>query len=228
MAGFEPLAHSRRADNVAEKVRRAILDGSLRPGDPVTESQLAAEFGTSRAPVREAMRTLEEEGLVTKVPYRGAVVTEVGPEIIEEMASLRSRLEPFAVELALPALQREDFARLVEAAELLEKFVSRGDIPGSIDAHLALHRLFYELSGHKLLLDCWRSWEARLRLYLVIDHTSYTSTDTMIESHWRLVEVVRTGDVAAITAELQDHIGGSARTISAATGAEKPARRKRA
>src|SRR6476619_5969713 len=91
--------------SVALVIRNAILEGRLKPGSQLRETHLAADLGVSRAPLREALGLLADEGLVDKIPYRGAFVAEVTQESIAEIASLRKRLEPYAIELALPHLR---------------------------------------------------------------------------------------------------------------------------
>ena len=173
---------------------------------------MAAELGFSRGPLREALRALEEEGLITKQPYRGAFVAEVGPVAIEEIASLRERLEPFAIELALARLRTEPGrSRLREVLDELIGATTDGDTVMAIDVHLRLHRLFYELSGNKLLLDCWRSWESQLRVYLALDASTFTSLGTLAEDHTHLVDLLLGGDTETIGEVVQAHVSAAAR-----------------
>ncbi|QIZ37799.1 GntR family transcriptional regulator [Saccharopolyspora sp. ASAGF58] len=216
MTTFEPLDHTPRAINVANVLRRAIMSGSLLPGSPLREAQIAADMNVSRAPLREALRTLEEEGLVTRIPYRGAFVASVGPEVIEEVASLRVRLEPYAAELSLPYFQKAGFGELHKAADDIEARSKAGDLPGMIDAHLGMHRLFYLRSNHSLLMNCWRSWEAQLRLYLAIDHSSFTSHDVVILAHRRLLSLYEQADMTKFAEELRTHVEVSAHAVSQA------------
>src|SRR5207302_6083210 len=90
--------------DVVALIRQAILNGSLRAGAPLVEAQLAQEMGVSRAPIREALLKLGEQGLVVNIPYRGTYVTEVSPHRIRDIISLRAVLETLAAERSLPAL----------------------------------------------------------------------------------------------------------------------------
>lgn len=211
--------HQSRSWLAAAAVRRAILDGKLAPGARINEVHLAAELGFSRSPLREALRALEEEGLIIKKPYRGAFVATVGPEAIREIASLRARLEPFAIELALSQLRWGPGRTLLDRtlAELASA-VMQEDTAGAIDIHLRIHRLFYELSGHKLLLDCWRSWESQLRVYLALDASTYTSLDTLLDDHRRLAEVLIDGELAEIADVLRQHVSGAAEHAAETAG----------
>jgi len=189
--------------SVALVIRNAILEGRLKPGSQLRETHLAADLGVSRAPLREALGLLAEEGLVDKIPYRGAFVAEVTQESIAEIASLRKRLEPYAIELALPHLRGS--TRILEDMAL---GADDNDPAATIDAHMAFHRAFYELSGHQLLLDLWKGWEAQLQLFFSADHQLFADLHDMVADHQRLLSIIDTGDLDAITAEIDRHVHG--------------------
>jgi len=219
---FEKLQQRTTLDTVAAVLRKAILEGSLGPGTQLREAHIAAELGVSRAPLREALSKLEEEGLVVKMPFRGAFVAEVGPKVVEEIATLRLRVEPFAIERSLPwllgAAGRAQFkARLSD----LKRAASEGDVPGCIDAHLGLHRMFYEAADHKLLMDLWNSWEWQLRLFLAVDLRAFSNLREVAQVHVRLHKIIQSGDMAAITEEVRHHIHGATESGAGSVG-EQP------
>lgn len=105
---------------VADVLREAILHGLLKAGQPLRQDELAAQFGLSRSPVREALRQLEGEGLVTSYPHRGAVVSEFSAAEMQELCEIRVPLETTAMRLALPHLTDEVIERaaaIIEAAD---------------------------------------------------------------------------------------------------------------
>jgi DNA-binding GntR family transcriptional regulator len=205
-------------------LREAILSGALPQGSQLREVHIASEMGISRAPLREAMRKLEESGLVVKIPFRGTFVAEVSKETMAEIISLRTRLEPYAIERSLPKLLGPEAWRLDEATDALEATVKAGDIGASVETHLALHRLFYEHADHRLLLRMWQEWESQLRLFFGADHAAFGHLDRIYVDHQRLVALVKTGDMAAITADLVEHISArymhEAEAAGAAGGAD--------
>jgi DNA-binding GntR family transcriptional regulator len=203
---FSRLRQQTTPEAAVVAIREAILSGDLPQGSQLREVHIANAMGISRAPLREAFRKLEEDGLVVKIPFRGSFVAEVSEETINEIISLRVRLEPFAVELALPRLLEKDGWRLAEVNNALESSVRSGDIIASIESHLAVHRLFYELSEHRLLVRLWNEWESQLRLFLGADHAAFGHLDRIHADHVRLADLIRTGDMQAITAELIEHI----------------------
>lgn len=227
---FELLNQRTTPDSVVEVLRKAILDGGLAPGSQLREVHIAKELGISRAPLREALRMLEEEGLVTKIAFRGSFVTEVGRDTVREIETLRERLEPLAAELALPALRAGGRDRLAGIIGALATATQNADVSGSIDAHLGVHRLFYELSGHRLLLGMWTAWEAQLRLFLAADHQSYANLPAILDDHQRLLGLVDAGDDDALLREVVQHVRdsllvGTAEAHAARKPTESPARR---
>ncbi|MEK7278368.1 MAG: GntR family transcriptional regulator, partial [Chloroflexota bacterium] len=99
-------------DHVAENIRRAIEAGVLKPRDRLVEAEIAAQMGISRAPVREAIRLLEQEGFVTTTPRKGTFIVELERQDIEEIYSLRSALEGLAVKMAMPHLDATEMDAL--------------------------------------------------------------------------------------------------------------------
>ena len=192
-------------DGVYRVLRAAILGGSVPPGGQLREAHIAADLGISRSPLREALTKLEEEGLVEKIPFRGAFVVEVSARDVAEIASIRLRVEPLAGELSMEALRGRERPTLLRTIEDLNRATEENDIPASIDAHLRFHRLFYDLSGHRILQNLWNGWESKLRLYLAVDHRSYSDVHDIAREHEALVACVLAGDVAGFRREVAHH-----------------------
>src|SRR5512140_2892556 len=104
-----PIQRQSLADAVAERLREQITNGELHEGEQLRQDAIAKEFQVSRIPVREALLHLEAEGLITTVANRGAVVSALSPEEIEELFDIRSVLECHALRLAIPNLTEEHF-----------------------------------------------------------------------------------------------------------------------
>ena len=107
-----PLGHRTVAQAAAEELRRRILDGRFEGGRQLRQDALAAEFGISRIPIREALLQLEGEGLVTILPHRGAVVAKLRMEEVQELFDLRAVLEPRLLRRSLSRLSPEDLSSL--------------------------------------------------------------------------------------------------------------------
>jgi DNA-binding GntR family transcriptional regulator len=192
-------------DGVYRVLRAAILGGTLPPGEQLRETHIAADLGISRSPLREALTKLEEEGLIVRIPFRGAFVEEVSARDVAEIASVRLRVEPFAGELSAGALRGPARPQLMQTVQDLHRATDKNDIPASIDAHLRFHRLFYDLSEHGILQSLWNGWETKLRLYLSTDHRSYSDLHELAVEHEKLARVALEGDIDAFRQELANH-----------------------
>src|SRR3954447_25004822 len=113
--GYEPASNE-----ILRGVRELILDGVLSPGERIRQETLATEYGVSRIPVREALRQLESEGLVTLVPHSGARVARVDFDECVELYQMREALEPEVLRESVPHLTEEQIADLRERMETVE------------------------------------------------------------------------------------------------------------
>jgi DNA-binding GntR family transcriptional regulator len=208
-------------DGVYRVLRAVILDGTVPPGGQLREAHIAADLGISRSPLREALTRLEEEGLVVKIPFRGAFVAQVSAEDVAEIASVRLCVEPYAGELAMEALRGHARAALMRTIEDLGRATDDNDIPASIDAHLRFHRLFYDLSGNSILQELWGGWENKLRLYLAVDHRSYGDVHEIVREHEGMVRCVLDGDVDGFRLEVARHFPSA---LAARDGADQSTR----
>lgn len=201
-----PLDQRTTPDGVHRVLREAILSGTFVPGAQLREAHVAADLGISRAPLREAFSRLEEEGLLVRVAFRGAFVAEVSPRTVEEIAALRYHLEPYAAEQTAARLRDQTAARVQELVAELRSAANRQDMAGSIDAHLAFHRFFYDHSGNGLLAEIWGGWETRLRLFLAVDHQMYDNLDELATAHERLAALIEEGHMERFQTELAHHV----------------------
>ena len=208
---FGGLERTTTPEGVYRVLRAAILDGTVPPGGRLRERDIATDLGVSRSPLREALTRLEEEGLIVKIPFRGAFVVEVSAQDVAEIASIRLLVEPYAGELALETLRGPERPRLTQTIEELRQATDKNDIPASIDAHLQFHRLFYDFSGHGVLRSLWNGWETKLRLYLTVDHRSYSDLHDIAVEHERLAAVALEGDTDAFRRELAQHFQSALR-----------------
>lgn len=205
MPNFAPLEHQKAPTAVVAQIRQAILSGALRAGEQLREAHIAEEMGISRSPIREALSRLEEEGLVVKVPFKGAFVASVSPETVAEIAGIRKQLDPYAVSLALPRLNSADWKKLRQILEQIERAAGQ-DRAVAIEKHLAFHRYFYDRSGNQTLANLWRDWESKLRLFFIVDHEAFENARDVAAMHEELIETIRTGGPEDIRAAFAHHV----------------------
>jgi DNA-binding GntR family transcriptional regulator len=153
---------------------------------------------------------LEEQGLVRKIPYRGAFVAEVSPRAVNEVASLRRLVEPFALERSRHWLRTEGRPRFEAALSAMTAATAEHDISSCLDAHLLFHRLVYEGADHELLLGLWTSWENQLRVFLAADMRAFGDPTDIAADHATLFGLIQAGDDRGASRFLLRHIHDAA------------------
>lgn len=202
------LAPASMRQRATEALRAAIVSGRLRPGDRLKETELSEQLGISRAPVREALRQLEHEGLVISLPYRATEVLGISQEeIAEVLVPIRLTLETFAFRRALDLLTAEDFGALEELVQTMRQAADSGDLTALAEADVRFHELVIERSGQQHCLQIWRSIQPRVRAYFRRDAPIHSRLDEIADEHEELLAVLRDGDEAEVLETLRGHIG---------------------
>jgi DNA-binding GntR family transcriptional regulator len=195
-----------RGQQVIEILRTAIISGRFDPGDRLIESALSAELGTSRGPVREALRQLENEGLVMSFPYRGAVVLGVSDEEVHEvLIPIRLTLERYSWTRALEKLTEDDFAELGKQIWLMEQAGKANDLIKLVDADLGFHEIVISASGQLHTVQIWRTIWPRSRAYF-FRYERFRSFEETVEEHRELLDALQTRDPAIVLEQLERHI----------------------
>ena len=138
-------------EQVTATLEAEILTGTLASGTALTEQSLSVRLGVSRTPIRAALHTLAEEGLINLIPNRGAVVVGVTREDLIDIYKIRMRLEGLASALAAERISREDLATLRESVELAEFYISRNDTEHLKELDTQFHAIIYRASGNRML-----------------------------------------------------------------------------
>lgn len=181
---------------VSEALRRAIWDGVLRPGERLNEQRLAAELGVSRPPLREAIRVLEQEGLLVSVLRRGSFVRVLTGRDIAEIYTVRCALESMAAELAIHAAP-EELDRL-EAMVTAVESRPPSDLRPVIDDDLVFHHLVMILGRNLRLVGIWEQLAGQIRLALTLVDPAFFERDYVEITHRPLVAAIRRRDVPEI------------------------------
>jgi DNA-binding GntR family transcriptional regulator len=195
-----------RGQQVIEILRTAIISGRFEPGDRLIESALSTEFGTSRGPVREALRQLENEGLVMSFPYRGAVVLGVSDEEVQEvLIPIRLTLERYSFAHALTRMTDDDFAELGKQIWLMEQAGKANDLLKLVEADLSFHETVIIASGQLHTEQIWRTIWPRIRAYFYRYERS-RSFEKTVEEHRVLLAALQTRDPEIALPQLERHI----------------------
>jgi len=203
------------ATEVAAAIRQEILAGRLKAGERLVESSLATTLGVSRAPVREAIKLLSGEGLVSEEPNRGACVISLTEADVREIYDLRAALEARAARLLARARRSEDAAALRRLVEDMEKAASADDAPATSAADLVFHTTLLERTGNGRLLESFNRSVPMLRALIPLDESCYPSLSEVAEEHWRLVRAIGEGDEEAAARCVEEHVeNGGTHVIS--------------
>lgn len=195
-----------RAQQIAEALRTSIIGGRYEPGERLIETALSAELGSSRGPVREALRQLENEGLVMSFPYRGAVVLGVSDEEVQEvLIPIRLTLERYSFARALEKLTDDDFAELGKQIWLMDEAGKANDLTKLVEADLCFHEIVITASGQLHTMQIWRTIWPRIRGYFYRYERSRGFEET-VEEHRILLAALQTRDPAVALAQLERHI----------------------
>lgn len=185
-------------DRLAAELRRAMLTGELPAGRPLRQAQVAARYGASSIPLREALSQLEAEGFVELLPYRGAVVRPVTVEEAGEIMRLRRLLDPFCLRLAIGRGTGQDWDRA--AAEVQQ--AAQAGLEEWIEHYLAYYRALYGPAGRPVLLSLVHKLHMRSCRYLRLFMTAPARRHHVEQGLLDIVTAMRQGDLAgAITAQ---------------------------
>ena len=215
---------------VADGIRLAILRGQLAPGQILKQEELAKQFQLSRAPVREALRQLEAEGLVVSYPHRGTVVAELSPEDIEEVFLIRITLETTALRLAVPKMTDVDFRK---AETVLDQTDNDPNPAHSSELNWAFHESLYVPAGLPRMLNIIRTLHNSALRYHLVGFVALDFKRGSQAGHRQILEACRKRDQEAAVAALSQHLLESGASIvsyvrqaigaAATTGSANPA-----
>jgi DNA-binding GntR family transcriptional regulator len=212
------LDRSTLRERALQALRSAITSGRYRPGDHLGEVELATHLDVSRGTVREALRHLQQEGLVT-AGNRGMLrVNEISPTEVRELFRVRAALESLAVtEIIRSADRARAVAALREGLARLES--TEGDFAANLEADLDFHLLLCRLSGNSMLVEAWRYLEGRVRVTIMNYESDEKPTMMSRDRHLPVVEAIESGDVDAAVGVLEQHMAFAAEQYAPANDA---------
>ncbi len=205
---FKEERRATLADRVLGQIREAIKQGKLKPGERVIEATLAQEMGISRVTVREALRRLEKEGLISARPYKGAVITALTDQALEEIYELRMVLEELAIRTLVRKLTPEKIGRLEAVVEKMKRVATQCRTEDVIDADLGFHRTICELSENRRLLKAWLELSNQLRAFIAAEGRLYPNAppEETLPSHFPVLDAIRVRDADRAAGIMKDLI----------------------
>lgn len=197
---------------VMERLREAILSGQLSPGERIRQGEVAERFGTSRMPVRDALRHLESEGLVTLVANAGARVADLNLAELSEVYEMRERLEPWALRITVPLLGDEDVIEMRALAAAMEHANRKQDASAWVDLDRRFHLRALSKASKRLLRvigGLWNSTQQYRRSYFFLpDRIRIAHIE-----HGLLLDAIESGAEESAERILLLHIGRTRQTL---------------
>lgn len=204
MPAESPIFRSVLSDTVKDRLLEAILDGRYPPGSRIVETRAAREFGTSQAPVREALRDLEALGVVEIAAFRGARVRRPSRDELLEAYAVRSELEALAVRLALPRLDDDDYELLSAYLSEMHDAAAAGDAVKEASADASFHRHMVDRAGNGTLRRVWGLLEPYSRTYITIA-VAGADRQRIAALHGPVLDALRSRDAALADAAIREH-----------------------
>jgi DNA-binding GntR family transcriptional regulator len=193
-------------ERVYERVRTDILSSTLPPGAELNEAALAASLGVSRGPVREAIKHLAAEGLVTMRARRGPVVSSLTHEELIDAYQVREALEALGVRLATSRLTTEQLDRLQELNESMELCVDMNAVEGFFDKNEQFHGLLVEASGNRKLIEMYEQLASQMGRYRTQSLVLRGTMKRSIAEHNAILRALRKRDPERASRLLVEHI----------------------
>jgi DNA-binding GntR family transcriptional regulator len=201
------------ADRVAGAIRDLIVTGHLAPGTHIRQEQMAEDLGVSRAPLREALKQLSSEGLVSHLHNSGYAVERLNRDQFDQIYLMR-RLFETEVIMMLPPFSKAGIARLARLHEAVAEASARHDLPGMQLYNHDFHFAMFRHSGLTLVVsELERLWRLASPYHMVYLYDS-AARDRLIGEHAAMVEALREGDNERVAAIMNDHRLGGEQHIS--------------
>jgi DNA-binding GntR family transcriptional regulator len=204
-----PLKHRSLVDLAIDEVQRLIFVGTYNPGDPLREQELTGKLGISRAPLREALRVLEQRGIVEQIPRRGVRVVNLTATDVNEIYNLRDALDRFAVESAFPDPDPAALEKMQRAFEDMRRASDGSDHAGVVRSNRQFHVALVALSGNNRLRMTYESLMDQMQLCMSAnlrqENAAVGDYQLGVTRHRVLLESVESGNPATVLDALAAH-----------------------
>lgn len=200
-------------DVVFNTLRQAILTGELKPGERLMEIHLANKLGVSRTPIREAIRKLELEGLVTMIPRRGAEVAQITEKSMNDVLEVRRAMDALCVELACDRITPEELEQLREACDGFEAAVKTKDVKKIAQSDVALHDIIVQATGNQRLIQLVNNLSEQMYRYRFEYIKDSSQHERLVEEHRIIYQSIVQKDKETASQAAKTHIDNQERSI---------------
>lgn len=206
MLNLDLQNHRPLREIVYEELKRQILVGEIAPGTRMMEVELAEDMGVSRTPVREAIRKLEKEGLVTIEPRRGAYASDISIKDMVDVLEVRQMLEGMAASMAAQKVTEEEKLDFVEANSAYKNAVKKGNIEEIIRYDELFHQLIVSYSGNKTLNQLLSQVQELALRFRYIYYDDFSRYENMPVEHEEIEEAITSGDTQKAKVVAEEHV----------------------
>jgi len=194
------------SEQVYYYIKRLILSGEIKGGQRVPEEKVARQFGVSRTPIREALKRLEEYGLIQIKPRSYAVVVALEPHEAGQLAIIRSQLEILSVELLTDCGTNEDFNELDELARECNALIAAGDIATTFEKDSRLHLEIAHRTGNRHLYEIFERLDAKIQLLRLVLRLPLKKLKLYVKHHDDIIAAMQRGDKELAVTLMKHHI----------------------
>lgn len=197
---------ARASEKLVREIKHEIFSGLLKPGDQLEEAFLAEKFGVSRTPIREAIRSLVDSGLLETRPRKGAIVRELSAKELNDLFEVAAELEGMSARLAAENLTVSHKKAIEEALAFCVKTAKASDITGYAKANLDLHSAIHKASGNDWLVEHLDQIEARINVYRLIPYEVVGRLEKSLSEHHEICDAIFAGQGAEANVLMRDHM----------------------
>jgi DNA-binding GntR family transcriptional regulator len=209
------------ASQVYQYLREAILSGEMAQGSRVVEAQIARTLDISRAPVREAVNRLLQEGLLESKTHFGPSVIQMTPQAIRSLYDLRAAIEGLAIREVVRRRSELDLSPLRACIAEMTRRARDGDLAGVVDAELEFHRIIWRLANNPYLVTVGAMLDAQVRLALTIDNAHYEELSDVADEHLPILEAIESGEADTAAQLMATHILSSLQDLTVAPDGQR-------
>lgn len=192
--------------NIYNKLKEQIIYGELGPGEKLSEFGLAKRLNSSRTPIREAFRQLQMEGYITAIPNKGAYVSKLPPEELEEIYNIVGLLEGYAAELATTKINISELNRLKKLQRTLTNYAKKKEIRNYVDTNYEFHLLIVHISGNNTLLKTIKEFRSRIFRYRLISVTIPGCIEKYVSDHEKIISAIEKKDSILAGKYMKGHV----------------------
>lgn len=200
-------------DVVFNTLRKAILTGTLQPGERLMEIHLANQLGVSRTPIREAIRKLELEGLVIMIPRRGAEVAQITEKDLKDVLEVRRTLDALCAELACDRITEEEKLQLKKACAEFKDATISGDVTTIAEADVKLHDIIVAATGNKRLIQMVNNLSEQMYRYRFEYIKDESQHNHLVDEHRMIYEGIIQNDKVKAAQAAKVHIDNQEKSI---------------